>query len=578
MQFLLPAPFRPKLFDTLANGYSKSLFKADVIAGLTVAVVALPLSMALAIASGTTPDRGLITAVVAGFLISALGGSRYQIGGPTGAFVVVVFNVIQQHGYDGLVLATMMAGAMLIAAGVTKLGAFVRYMPEPVITGFTSGIALIIFSSQIKDLLGLTLKDVPAAFLDKFEALWAARSTASMAAIAVAFLGFGLIAGLRRYAPRSPQMLIAVVAASLVTYVFGLPIDTIGSRFGAIHATFPPPHIPALSMARMSELFSSAFTIAFLAGVESLLSAVVADGMTGGKHRSNCELVAQGIANVASALFGGMPATGAIARTATNIRSGAKSPVSGMLHAAFLLVFLLLFSGLVSYIPLASLAAVLTVVAWNMSEIHRFRYFMTGPWGDRLVLLLTFGLTVMVDLTVAIQVGVVFAAILFMHRMSEVFAVTPEGHKILDLDNGDGELAELAAQREALPVSTEVFHVRGPLFFGAASRIMDILDRTGGAPRTFILRMEDVPLVDASGAAKLGEFSAKLRRTGTVLILSGLKPQPRLVLRRMGLFHNAPDIHIVQNYGRALEMAASRQPAPLNDRAGRPGPALADLG
>lgn len=552
--FKIPTPLRPKLFDTFSGGYARADFKADLIAGLTVAIVALPLSMALAIASGTTPDKGIVTAVVAGFFISALGGSRHQIGGPTGAFVVVVFNVISVHGFDGLLLATFMAGIFLLIAGIAGVGAFVRYMPEPVVTGFTSGIALIIFTSQIKDLFGLSMKTVPAAFFAKFQALWEARETASISAMAIAALALALILSLRRYAPRWPQFLIAVSAASLLAALADLPVDTIGSRFGALPSTIPLPHLPEFSFVRMGELLPSAFTIAFLAGVESLLSAVVADGMTGRKHRSNGELVAQGVANMASALCGGLPATGAIARTATNIRSGAVSPVAGILHAMFLLLFLVFLSGFVAFIPLASLAAVLSIVAWNMSEIHRFRYLMTGPWGDRLVLLLTFGLTVIVDLTVAIQVGVVLAAILFMHRMSEAFAITEEGGKILDLDNG-GDAENAALQRLLLPASTEVFHVRGPLFFGAAARIMEVLDRIGEAPRCFILRMEDVPIVDASGAAKLADFNKKLRRSGTVLILSGLKAQPRLVLRRMGFFHNAPDIHIVRSYARAIELA-----------------------
>ncbi len=563
--YFIPAAFRPKLFDTLARGYSRQDFKADLIAGLTVAIVALPLSMALAIASGTTPDKGLVTAVVAGFFISALGGSMVQIGGPTGAFVVVVSNVIHTHGFDGLVLATLMAGVILVIAGFAKLGTFVRYMPEPVITGFTSGIALIIFSSQIRDLLGLSLPEVPAEFLSKFQSFWAARATASEPAIAVAGLALAIIIGLRRYAPRWPQFLIAISAVSLLTAAFGLPIDTIGSRFGTIPAAIPLPHLPLITLARLNELLPSAFTIAFLAAVESLLSAVVADGMTGRRHRSNCELVAQGVGNFASALCGGIPATGAIARTATNIRSGGRSPVAGIMHAVFLFFFLIFLAGVVSYIPLASMAAVLTIVAWNMSEIHRFRYFMTGPWGDRILLLLTFGLTVLVDLTVAIQVGVVLAAIMFMHRMSETFAITGEGGQIGGGNGSNGEADDLAVRRDILPAGTEVFQIRGPLFFGAAARLMDILDRTGGTPNTFILRMEDVPFIDGSGAAKLGEFSAKLRRAGIVLILSGLKAQPRLVLRKMGFFHRATDIHTVPTYERAIETALTLQ----GEKAGR---------
>src|ERR1700730_6891930 len=359
----------PKLISVLRSGYTRSDLQHDLIAGLTVAIVALPLAMALAIASGTTPEKGLYTAIVAGFLISLLGGSRVQIGGPTAAFIPVVFNVIEKFGYGGLILCTLLAGIMLIAAGVLRLGTLLKYIPTPVITGFTSGIAVSIFSSQVKDLLGLQMDKVPADFLPRWSAYLVSLPTFSGVTLALALACLVLIVGLRRLRPTWPGFLIAVVAGALLIATIHLPVATIGSRFGGIPGTLPHFALPHIPLDRTRELFPSAFTIAFLAGVESLLSAVVADGMIGGRHRSNCELVAQGIANIASSLFGGLPATGALARTATNARAGARSPIAGMAHALFLLMFTLVLAPLMSYVPLAALAAAPVVVAWDMAAI-----------------------------------------------------------------------------------------------------------------------------------------------------------------------------------------------------------------
>ncbi len=549
--------FVPKLYTTLRRGYSLADLRHDAVAGLTVAIVAMPLAMALAIASGTTPEKGLITAIVAGFLISLLGGSRYQIGGPTGAFVVVVFGVIQQHGYDGLVLATLMAGGMLVVAGLLHLGTWIKYIPEPVITGFTAGIAVIIFTSQIKDIFGLSLDSVPADFFDKASALWGARETVDPLNLAVAVGALLLILGLRRYAPKVPGFLVAVALGALLTAVIGLPIDTIGSRFGGIPATLPMPSLPTVTFDRLAELMPSAFTIAFLAGVESLLSAVVADSMTGGRHRSNCELVAQGVACGASALVGGLPATGAIARTVTNVRSGARSPVAGMLHAVFILLFMLLLAPLADHVPLACLAAVLVIVAWNMSEHHRFLKLMISPWGDRVVLLLTFGLTVAVDLTVAIEVGVVLAAILFMHRMTEVVAISAGGQGIIedDFDDYAGRPASDPAQRQTLPAGVEVFQLRGPLFFGVANRLSDVIDTIAGTPRVFIVRMREVPMMDATGASKFADFVKSCTKHGTTLIISALQPQPERVLRQMRILNDDAPIRLAGDYAEAVTLA-----------------------
>lgn len=524
--------FVPKLYSVLRRGYGANDFRHDLQAGLTVAIVALPLAMALAIASGTTPEKGLHTAIIAGFLISALGGSRVQIGGPTAAFIPVVFIVIERFGYGGLILCTLLAGLMLIAAGVLRLGTLMKYMPAPVVTGFTAGIAVSIFSSQIKDALGLAIERVPADFTARWQAYFAHLDSVNPWALALLLAGIALIVGVRRLRPTAPSFLVAVVVTTLAAVALALPVETIGTRFGDIPATLPRFDFPHIPLERTLELLPSAFTIAFLAGVESLLSAVVADGMIGGRHRSNGELVAQGVANVASALYGGLPATGAIARTATNVRAGARSPVAGILHAAFLLLFMLALAPLMRYVPMAVLAAVLLVVAWNMAELQHFRHLMGGPIGDRAVLLLTFGLTVLFDLTIAIEVGVVLAAFLFMQRMANVVEI--EHHvKLIDEDLDDAARGAATDQREQLPPGVEAFQISGPLFFAVASRLDDVLDQLFETPRVFILRLRLVPLMDASGAQALRQFLDRAHRLGIRVILSGLQRQPREVLESM---------------------------------------------
>jgi len=526
--------FVPKLFTVLRRGYGVAELRKDVVAGLTVAIVALPLAMALAIASGTTPDKGLVTAIVAGALISALGGSRFNIGGPTGAFVVVVFGVIAKHGYDGLVVATGMAGVLLVIAGFARLGTWIKYIPLPVVTGFTSGIAVIIASSQVADLLGLEIQKVPAEFIAKWGTYAANLDTVNYTALAVAVGALATIVGLRIAAPKWPGFLIAVCGASLAVFLLDLPVTTIGSRFGELPSTLPMPRLPNLDWAQVRALVPSAFTIAFLAGVESLLCAVVADGMTGRKHKSNCELVAQGAANLGSALFGGLPATGAIARTATNIRAGAVSPLSGIVHAGFLLLFMMVLGPLTRYIPLASLAAVLIVVAWNMSEVEQFTHLMGAPAGDRLVLLTTFFLTVLVDLTVAIEVGVVLAAVLFMHRMAE--AVQQQTHERLIVEDEDDFAPGAGGAydvRRKLPPGVEMFELRGPFFFGVANLIGDVLDHIGRPPKLFVLVMREVPMIDATGIGALRSFADRCRRDGTRLVFVGLQPAAREALEKM---------------------------------------------
>ncbi|MGB9330674.1 MAG: SulP family inorganic anion transporter [Steroidobacteraceae bacterium] len=546
----------PKLVTVLRLGYTSGDLRADLVAGLTVSIVALPLAMALAIASGTTPEKGLYTAIVAGFLISLLGGSRVQIGGPTAAFVPVVFNVIDKFGYGGLILCTLLAGIMLIAAGVLRIGTLLKYIPQPVITGFTSGIAVSIFSSQIKDLLGLHMDKVPADFFARWSAYFANLPSLSGVTVALAAASLVLIVTLRRVRPNWPGFLIAVVAGALLVVTIHLPVATIGTRFGGIPATWPHFSFPHIPFERTRDLFPSSFTIAFLAGVESLLSAVVADGLIGGRHRSNCELVAQGIANIASALFGGLPATGAIARTATNIRSGARSPVAGMAHALFLLLFAMTLAPLMSYVPLAVLAAVLVMVAWYMAEVESFRHLMHGPLGDRMVLLVTFGLTVVFDLTVAIEVGIVLAAFLFMHSMSEVVAVESR-ISLVEEDEDDFAHAPQADQRAQLPQGVEAFQISGPLFFAVANRLDDVLNQFTTTPRVFILRMRLVPLIDVSGVRALRQMIERCRRNGTRVILSGLRRQPSEILAQMGLQADGHALQFAENFSEAIQLSAA---------------------
>lgn len=543
------AAFGPKLWTVLREGYSAKIFRTDAIAGLTVAIVALPLAMALGIASGASPDKGLITAVVAGFLISAVGGSRVQVGGPTGAFVVVIFNVITRHGYDGLLVATLLAGLILMLAGAFRLGQLIKYMPHPVVTGFTAGIAVIIASSQVKDFLGLSIGKVPADFIPKWQAYLGAISTINAATVAVGAGALAIIIVLRRFAPKVPGFLAAVVVSSVVVALLKLPVDTIGSRFPDIPPGLPMPSLPDLSLTKIAAVLPSAFTIAFLAGIEALLSAVVADGMAGTRHRSNQELIGQGIANLCSALFGGLPATGAIARTATNIRSGAKTPVAGIMHAVFLLLFIMFATDLMAFVPMAALAAILFMVAWGMSEYQRFLTLLRMPNGDRAVLLLTFGLTVLVDLTVAIGVGVTLASLLFMARMAEAVEVDTSGTADADLDSEDFH------QREALPKDVEVFRINGPFFFGVAGELLDTLRRLGESPKAIILRMRLVPLLDASGLRALEEFIEQARIAGSKVILAGVQPQPRSMLERVDLGEKSQKIFYAADYASAQSLA-----------------------
>ena len=522
----------PQLVTTLRNGYSRDQFLADAGAGIVVGIVALPLAIAFGIASGVTPDRGLYTAIIAGFLISALGGSRVQIGGPTGAFVVIVAGIVAQHGVEGLAIATLMAGLILVGMGLGRLGGAIKFIPFPIVTGFTAGIALIIFSSQVPDLLGLSLDRVPSQFFTRWIAYGTALPTAAPSAIAVATGTLLVLLFWPRLLPRVPAPFVALLAATTAVTVFHLPVETIGSRFGAIDFSLPHPALPSLDEARVVALVGPAITIALLGAIESLLSAVVADGMTGGRHRSDMELVAQGVANIVTPLFGGIPATGAIARTATNIKNGGRTPVAGIVHALALLVITLFAGRWAARIPMAALAAILVVVAYNMSEWRTFRAEVrTAPRSDTVVMVTTFLLTVVVDLTVALSVGMVLAAFLFMKRMAEVSNVQVISREMIE---GGEDTATTGGPGIApgVPTDIQLYAVNGPFFFGAAERFTEVMGQVGSRPRALILDLEGVPAMDSTGLRALTNLVRIRNREGTTVFLAGLQPQPReLVLR-----------------------------------------------
>ncbi len=527
--------FTPKLVTIFRDGYGWADLRADAVSGLTVAIVALPLSMAIAIGSGLTPDKGLYTAIVGGFLISALGGSRFQIGGPAGAFIVLIASIVERQGYDGLVLATVMAGLMMMVVGFLRLGTYVKYIPLPVTVGFTAGIAVIISASQLKELLGLDMAHEPAALLPKLAAITESIGTAKPVTIGLALLAIIIIVGLRAWRPKLPGFLIAVALTAALTALLGLDVATIGSRFGGVPSTLPAPSLPAFDLAKLRAVIPDAVTIALLGAIESLLSAVVADGMTGRRHRSNCELVAQGVGNIAAVTFGGMCVTGTIARTATNVRSGARGPVSGMLHALYLLLFMAVAAPLASYIPLAALGAVLAVVAWNMAEKEEFFSLVRASWGDATVLMATFLLTIFEDLTVAIGVGVTLGAFLFLHRMAEAVEVE-SGTQFIMKDEADTTGTDrIAYDPLAQGRNVIVYRISGAFFFGATAAVSGVLDRIGEHPKLFVLDFTDVPLVDSTAARTLESFVHKLQRSGTQVYFAGARKSVRRTLLLAGL-------------------------------------------
>jgi len=544
----------PKSITTLKS-YSRSQFTSDLIAGVIVGVVALPLAIAFAIASGVTPDRGLYTAIIAGFLISAFGGSRVQIGGPTGAFVVVVYGIVQLHGIDGLIVATIMAGIILVILGVAKLGTVIRFIPHPVIVGFTSGIAVIIFSSQVKDFLGLRMGDLPVEFIPKWRAFAANLDSISPQALAVSLAALLIMVLWPRVSRRIPGPFVALIATTAAVRLLDIPVETIGTRFGAISAALPQLIVPNVSLTQVTALVGPAFTIALLAAVESLLSAVVADGMIGSRHRSNMELVAQGVANIVSPMFGGMPATGAIARTATNVKNGGRTPVAGMVHALTLLLITLFFGRWAALIPLATLAAILVVVAYHMSEWRTFRSELTAPKSDVVVLLTTFALTVLVDLTVAIEVGMVLAAFLFMRRMAEVTNVSIVTRELADGPDNEEENDPNSVRRREIPPGVEVFEINGPFFFGAAEQFKDTLGQIAKNPKVLIIRMRDVPAVDSTGLHALHELARRCKHDGTLLLLSDVHAQPMFALVRSDMLVELGEQNLFGNLDDALDRA-----------------------
>lgn len=531
-----PSEFLPKTVTVLREGYSAGDLRADILAGLTVAIVALPLSMAIAIASGVGPERGLYTTIIGGFLVSALGGSRFQIGGPAGAFIVLVSACVMQIGLEGLILATFLSGFFLMAAGALRLGTYIKFIPYPVTVGFTAGIAVIIFASQMKDLFGLTLGGPePAEIIHKVGVLWQARDTVTPSAFAVALGTIGIILGLKRLRPGWPNLLIAIVVAAVVVAMTGLSVETIGSRFGELPRLPPSPSLPALDGAALMAALPFAISFTLLGAIESLLSAVVADGMSGRQHRSNAELVAQGFANVGSALFGGFCVTGTIARTATNVRAGSRGPVSGMLHALFVLGFLLVAAPLAAFIPLAALAGLLAVVAWNMAEKEEFWALVKSSKGDAMVVIVTFLLVVFRDLTEGIIVGFALGGLVFIRRMSDAAAVeTAAGFEDdIETQNPDRVICRL----------------HGPYFFGAAARLGVVLDRIADYPRAFVVDLSDVPFIDSSGAHAFELLAHKVARKGGQLYLVGTRPEVRRDLQLHGanepLVRFLPDVESV---------------------------------
>lgn len=547
---------KPKLITVIKEGYSLKKFVPDLIAGVIVGIVALPLAIAFAIASGVKPEQGLYTAVVAGFIVSCLSGSRVQIGGPTGAFIVIVYAIVQKYGYDGLATATLMAGVGLIIMGFFRLGDVIKYIPYPVTVGFTSGIALIIFAAQIRDFLGLTGGAVPAEFIEKIRYYAGHINTLQFQAVSIGLLTLLIIIYWPRVTRRIPGSFVAIILTTLIVKILHLPVETIGSRFGGVPNTLPIPHMPNISLDLIRKMSSPALTIAVLAGIESLLSAVVADGMTGNRHRSNMELIAQGVANVASPIMGGIPATGAIARTATNIKNGGRTPFAGIIHAITLLLILIFFGPWASLIPMATLAGILIIVAYNMSEWHLFVKLFRSPKSDVIILLATFLLTVFIDLTVAIEVGVVLAAFLFMRRMSEATQVGYITDSLTDQEKDEEDMVDQSRISEKdIPGEVEVFEINGPFFFGAVDKFKDTIRGLEKKPDVLILRMRHVPTIDASGLSALENVFGLSERDGTRIILAGLQSGPHKKMKRAGLLKHIEDRNIQPTIDHAISRA-----------------------
>jgi len=541
--------YTPKLITVFKEGYSFKTFTKDLSAGVIVGIVALPLSIAFAIASGVKPEQGLYTAIVAGIVISILSGSRVQIGGPTGAFIVMLYGIVQKYGYDGLAVAGIMAGILLVIMGIAGLGSVIKFIPYPVTVGFTTGIALIIFTTQIKDFLGLQIDKVPAEFINKIIAYSQNILTVNPYALLIGGVSIVIMILWKKVSLKIPGSLIAIIVYTLIVLIFKLPVDTIGSKFGSVPNMLPLPKFPHIDFKVLPELFQPALSIALLAGIESLLSAVVADGMTGGKHRSNMELIAQGAGNIVSPLFCGIPATGAIARTATNIKNGGTTPIAGIIHCVTLLLIMLFFGKLAALIPMPALSAILIMVAYNMSEIHIFVKIFKSTKSDVIVLLVTFLLTVILDLTVAIQVGVVLASLLFMYRMSNVSQV---GKMIVDDEN---ETDANSIKNKNVPAGVEVYEIYGSFFFGAAEKFKDQIKSIEKKPKILILRMRNVLMIDATGLTALETIIVDSQKQGIKVVLSGVRTQMFLVLQKSGLVKKLGEENVAANIDLALARA-----------------------
>ena len=548
--------YKPKLISLLddkENGFSKEQFFKDLIAGIIVAIIALPLSIALGISSGVSPEKGLITAIIAGFIISLLGGSRVQIGGPTGAFVVIVFGIIQNHGVDGLIIATFMAGIILVLFGSLRFGSLIKYIPYPITVGFTSGIAVTLFSTQVKDFLGLSMTKTPSEFIPKWEAYISHMNTTNLYTLAIGLLALIILIFWPKINKKIPGSLIALIVTTLVVFIFNLPVATIGSQFGKISSNIPMPHIPNLNLNTLKALIGPAFTIALLGGIESLLSAVVSDGMIGDKHNSNAELIAQGIANMGSSLFGGIPATGAIARTAANVKNGGRTPISGIVHSITLLLIMLVFMPLAKFIPLTTLSAILIIVSYNMSEWRTFKAILKAPKSDIAILLTTFFLTVLFDLVIAIGIGMVVSMCLFMRRVATSIEVNELNESdCSDKSNIDTDMENLKVGENVL-----VYDIRGHLFFGAVDTFMNTMKEINDDAKVLVLRMRHTKTLDVTGYKQIKNIALSCKSRNMTLIISELQEQPKKVMRLMGFIDTLGEDHFATNFDEALEKANS---------------------
>lgn len=548
--------FIPQTFQCLREGYSIASFRKDLFAALSVGVIAFPMAIAIAIGANIPPERGIFTAIIGGFFVSFLGGSRIQIGGPTSTLIVILYGIMLNQGFEGMLLATMMAGFILIIFGFAGLGTYMKYIPYPVVTGLTTGIAVVIFTGQVKEFFGIEINTIPIDFIGKWQAYWANIATINPLSLIMGMMTLSIIIYLRRKHPKIPGVLVALATTALITWLFDINIDTINSRYGTFARTLPYPTFPNFNFNVMLTLIPDALTIAFLCSIESLLAAVISEGMTGWRHQSNCELVAQGFANIATSLFGGMPATGSVSRTAVNVKSGAQTPMAGMMHA--LIIFLILFAlgPLTGKVPLCSLAAVLFMAAWNMSEIHHFLHLFTAPKKDIFVLIIVFLLTILVDITAAVQIGMIFAAFLFMKQMSDV-------SDVVSIANYFDENAKISEEKKdpdsidkkEVPEGVEVYEISGPFFFGVADRLKNLLNEIEKPPHIFILRMRKVPTIDASGMHALEEFFLECKRQDTILLLSGIKKHPLKDLKRYHLDELIGEDHIFSNINAALEFS-----------------------